>query len=42
MERVFAWSAPERFEWAHAVHRLGTLSARGSILTGGVQPFRVD
>lgn len=41
-EHVLTWAGDDRFEFAHATLRLGTLSARGTILFGGTDPYRVD
>jgi hypothetical protein len=41
-EHTLAWSGEGRFEYAHATKRLGTLSARGTMLFGGAEPYRVD
>lgn len=39
IERVLAWSGTDRFEYCQVWEQLGTLSARGTILTGD---FRAD
>jgi hypothetical protein len=44
-ERTLTWQgydAPARFEQARAEVRLGRLHARGTMLFGGGEPYRVD
>ncbi|MGH3495334.1 MAG: putative glycolipid-binding domain-containing protein, partial [Sciscionella sp.] len=41
-EHTIAWAGDSRFEFTHATLRLGTLSARGTMLLGGAEPYRVD
>lgn len=41
-EHVLSWTGDARFEFAHATIRLGTMSARGTMLFGGSDPYRVD
>jgi hypothetical protein len=41
-DRVLTWGDGARFEYVHAYLRLGALSARGTLLTGGETPHRID
>lgn len=41
-EQVLTWAGETRFELTHTTLRLGTLSARGTMLFGGAEPYRVD
>jgi len=42
VSRCLTWAGEARFELTHTTLRLGTLSARGTMLFGGAEPYRVD